>query len=702
MLHGKTVFIAAAALGAVLALSSPLCSQMSGRSGMGGQGMGGQGAGGQGAGGQEGGQEPIVAGAVAGIDEYSLTITTEKGETKRLSRTPRTSFVRELPSDRGALVLGVRVFVMGESSGQDAVVPRVVRILEKVDDAARPRDAEGRPGSGPIIGTVIGLEPLKIQQSSGATTTVRMSEGTQVFQERSVTPAEVVKGMKVRVLAPPKPGSESREALKVILLSAAGPARQQTAAGKSLLPDLPGGADSPDFFYGAWLGRGPYTDAELDRAFRVVQNLGIRNLLVEFKWDYVEPAKGRWRWDNQDVLNVEHVIELARQYRISVSPYFDLFTPWGERKNLDRDKGECEGPPSGRGQYQAPLPEEYANYVFSVVDKLKTGGVDVKFLALDNEDSNISDGYRSWNCFINATAKQIKSAENAAYDRIKAVYPEIKVSSTTFSFPGIAPRTQEILERDRSRKNSFVKAYFGEEPRPKFDFLALHETLGGSGNPYTTLPKPAGAAYEYAFSSYHEGYDIWRRILDRYGYGGTPIINTEGDAVLSGLQDAELIQKAVFARTNASRNGVQGWVLAQLTASRFLREGSEQGVSVGITRLESGYQLKEGYFGYHTLLAMVAKYPNYEGTAAGTLNAATPWVEKFNDGGGNVLYIAFLPYQRGLESRVPITLPAGADRELRVTTSDAGSFVARSTPAGFVSVEVGQNPVFIEAGKPHQ
>ncbi|MBI4720528.1 MAG: hypothetical protein HY770_04790 [Chitinivibrionia bacterium] len=675
---------------------------MGGRSGMGGQGMGGQGMNGQ-----AGGQEPIVAGEVAGIDEYSLTVTTERGETKRLTRTAHTSFVREMAADRSALAMGSRVFVIGESSGQETVVPRMLRILEKIDEAARSRGPEGRMsgdrsqgqmGAGPVIGTVIGLDPLKIQQTSGATTTVRLTEGTQIFREESVSPSQVTKGVKVRVLAPPKPDSESREALKVILVSAAGQARQQAPVGRSLLPDLPGRADSSEFFYGIWLGRGPYSDAELDRAFRLVQNLGIRNLLVEFKWDYVEPAKGRWRWDNRDILNVEHVIELARQYRISISPYFDLFTPWGERKNLDRDKGECEGPPSGKGQFQAPVPEEYAAYVFSVVDKLKTGGVDVKFVALDNEDSNINDGYRSWNCFINATAKQIKTAENAAYDRIKAFYPEIMVSSTTFSFPGIAPRTQEQLERDRTRKNSFIKAYFGDEPRPKFDFLALHETLSGSGNPYTTLPKPAGASYEYAFSSYHEGYDIWRSVLDRYGYSTVPIINTEGDAVLAGLQDAELIQKAVFARANASRNDVRGWILAQLTASKFLGEGSEQGVSVGITRLESAYQLKEGYFGYHTLLSMMTRYPSYAGTALGTLNARTPWVEKFVDGSGNVLYVAFLPYQRGSESRVPITLPAAPDREVRVTKSNAESFIAQSTPAGLVSVEVGQSPVFIEAG----
>ena len=73
-------------------------------------------------------------------------------------------------------------------------------------------------------------------------------------------------------------------------------------------------------------------------------------------------------------------------------------------------------------------------------------------MKLDNEISALNDGYTSQSCFFNINAKQLKEAENAAYDKVKSVYPEVMISSTSFQFPGISctrkgPNCETFKER---------------------------------------------------------------------------------------------------------------------------------------------------------------------------------------------------------------------------------------------------------------
>ena len=477
---------------------------------------------------------------------------------------------------------------------------------------------------------------------------------------------------------------------------------KETTVGK-LLPDLPQQLLSSEFIYSIWLGRGLYTNEELDRGFRAVRNLGIKYFMVEFKWSYIEPKNNQWQWNNEETLDVERVVKLAKQYNLSIIPYFDIFMPWGEVKYPDPKKGECEGMGSGRGQHQAPAPEEYAEYVFTVVDKLKKGGVDVKYIELDNEDSNQNDGYQGWSCFLNATAKQIKEAENAAYDKVKSTYPKIMISSTTFGFPGLSciPKDAPIKQKgpdceiDKERRNSFVKAYFEDEPKPKFDFLGVHEVFGGSGSPYTTWEKSANTTYEYNFGSYNDAYDMWREILDKYGYTNTPIFNLESGAIRKGMQDAELIQRAVFARSNSDKNKVMGWVLSQLTGSKAFTEAQNKQTSfatIGITRL------REGYYGYYSLMNILANYPNYDEKIMGELNSQKPWVEKFSNDKGNLLYVAFIPLSPAKQSGPQvINLEVGANKEVKITKSDTPTSTMKSDSNGYITLEINAHPVFIEA-----
>lgn len=658
-----------------------------------------------------GSPEGMVTGEVIVIDNEIIVVLTPDGKKEELRIGSRTSFVKESSITEDQIKMGDNLFVIGQHSGEEDIIHAImIRVLDKSADIkrgppSRPQGFEGRElkVQGPVIGIITELEPLTIRDTSGGTKVIKITEVTRLLKETPVKPSEIEKGIKVRVVAPPKPGMERREAMKIIVLSEGRPSFRE-GSGKELtlanlpLADLPPQLKDSDFIYGIWIGRGLYSNEELDRAFRVAHNLGIKYLKVELKWDYIEPENNKYVWNNQNTIDVEHLIKLARQYNLSIIPYFDLFMPWVERRYLSPDEGTCEGPPSRRGQYQSPDPKEYADYVFSVVDKFRKNGVDVRYIELDNEVSNGNDGYSSWSCFINITAKQIKEAENAAYNKVKEVYPDVMISSTTFLFPGMSIAAgRDIVKKDVKMRNRFIKVYFGEEPKPNFDFLGIHEVLGGSGNPYTTRDKPGNADYEYKFGSYHDAYDMWREILDKYGYKDTPIFNLESGAVIKGMQDAELIQRAVFARTDSDKNKVIGWVLSQLTTSKKFGEKSPSGSGeTGITKLHEGYELRTGYYGYYTLMTTLANYLNYEGKVMGELNAQKPWVEKFSDNKGNILYAAFIPYKFGSHETETIDLKIGPNKEAKITRSDTKTSVVKSQTDGSIILSVDHHPLFIE------
>lgn len=638
---------------------------------------------------------PILDGEVVNIDEKIILITTQSGNQMEVDIKSNTFFVTEFSIGKDQLKKGDNLLIIGHPGKGDTIFPMRILVM-----AAAQKVKEG-----PAIGTITELNPLTAKLNSGATKKIIISDHTRIVKEKLISRSEVINGTKVKVIAPIMPGTHNREAIKIVVVSAEKgiseiPRPDQVISKRNkLLSDLSQQPIDSDFIYGIWLGRGLYSNKELYRAFKVAGNLGIKYFKVEFKWHYIEPKNNIWKWGNKDFLDVEHIIQLAKHYNISIIPYFDTFMPWGETRHLDPYKGECEGPGSRWGQFQAPDQKEYAEYVFTVVDKLKKGGVDIKYIELDNEVSNINDGYQSRNCFINMTAKQIKIIQNAAYDKVKSIYPDIMISSTTFSFPGLGLGPFGNPETDKRRKNSFIKAYFEDSPKPKFDFLGLHEVLSGSGNPYTTSTKPKNADYDFNFGSYYNSYDMWREILDKYGYKERPIFNLESAAIQKGKQASEIIQKLIFARINQKKNRVIGWCLSQLSGSKKFTEGKKiEGLSVGITNLAEGYNLRDGYYGYYAMMSIFPKYPDYEGKIAGELNTRKPWVEKFRNNRGDFLYVAFIPYDIDY-TRSSISLNVGPDKSVRLTKSDSTTSLLKSDGNGNIKLDVDQYPIFIEVIK---
>lgn len=686
-------------------------------------------------------------GVVSRVDQNSLVISFENGTQREVRKDASVSCVRSENTDVGDLEPGSDVTVIGFASDRTIRARLIIA-----------GDAPQGGGRDIHAGTLARVNPPALRTGTGEILTLEILPRTVVIKEIPMPISSLAVGDRVRLTPdkivvmqpfPNQPMDRDRRPTEDNrpYRSEGGPGygnREDTGysgPGDTLLSDLPQQPVNPDFIYGAWLGRGQYSNRELDRGFRLAKNLGVRYLKVEFKWGYLQSRNRDWNWTNDGVLDVAHVISLARQYHFSIIPYFNTFMPWGDRRQVDPRKGECDGPPSRWGQVTAPDPDAYATYVFSVIDRLKKGGVHVAYAELDNEVSVMIDDRTSWNCFIDVTPRQLKEAENRAYEKVKARYPEILISSTTFNSPGMAlEENPETINKFISRLNRFVAAYFEEAPKPKFDFLGVHEIFRGSGNPFTTdYTRATGDGYD--FSSYYDTYDIWRSILDKYGYGAVPIFVTESLVKHRGLQDVELLQKVVFARTQAGRNNIRGWVLSQLTGSKTFTEGRSQGqgsnamrragprkmpraggqlrmgggqqrmggtqpsgpgmqrdaISFGIAAVGDNYSLKEGYYAFYTMMTTLARYPFYEKRIMGELNSRQPWIEQFTDPRGNVLYTAFISWdlnRQGDEKR--IRLRVGKNRTVWVTKSDTTRFSLESDAAGDISLQVSQHPVFIE------
>ncbi|MDP6522879.1 MAG: hypothetical protein QGI24_00835 [Kiritimatiellia bacterium] len=623
-----------------------------------------------------------------------------------------------------------------------------------------------------VQGVISTVNPLTVKNTQGDIVRIELTDRTTYRRESLAQLSDVTPGITIGVASPPGAGGtrgagrtgdvggRGGPGLEIVIRSDSSvPGRRMAPVVQGdesvLLPDLPQQPLSPEFVYAAWLGRGLFTNDELDRGFRVARNIGIKHLKVEFKWGMIELRNNKWNWHNEGKIDVGRVVTLARKYNLAIIPYFNVLMPWGETREPPAEEGALNRP--RRGQHQAPDPTEYAEYVFTVVDLLKTSGVDVRYVELDNEVSAKNDGHNCWNLFINITAKELKVAQNAAYDRVKAKYPEIAISSTTFQSPSRPTHLPaDMIEQYNERLNSFVKVYFGEKPRPKFDFLAIHEIFQGSGNPYTTWEWKGHEGKDYVFSSYHHIYDIWRDVLDRHDRKNTPIFVTEGTAKFIGKQDAVLVQRIVFAKSQAAKNRVMGWVLSQITASERFAEGRHlarqpggtggrqqdagtrgrgsmqaggtagrqqdegtrgRGAQAGgqssrprqalfgsasmkdIVNVANGYAIREGYHAWRTILTTFAKYPVYEDKVRGELNNGGTWIEKFNDGRGNVLYVLFLPYRQGEErTQATVLNVAKANCGVTVTTSQGESKTVQSSPEGKVELLVSEHPLFVEVG----
>jgi hypothetical protein len=182
---------------------------------------------GQGMGGGRMGGQNMLTGEIAGVDQGSLTIMTRTGENRKVTITPETSFVRQTAGDKSDLVIGDSAMVIGQPFGRNAVAPMMVILLAKMVETPGSRGRMGRKTGGqsmgggmqgPVIGAIIGTDPLTIQGASGETTVAQLTESTRIIKETTIYPSGLARGARVRIMLSQNAGPGPQEARKVILL----------------------------------------------------------------------------------------------------------------------------------------------------------------------------------------------------------------------------------------------------------------------------------------------------------------------------------------------------------------------------------------------------------------------------------------------------------------------------------------------------
>ena len=148
--------------------------------------------------------------------------------------------------------------------------------------------------------------------------------------------------------------------------------------------------DSP-FGMGIYFGN-RYTPEERIRAAQMAQWAGMKWSREEFSWNYIEPEKGRWRWDRYD-----DAVRVAAEHDIMLFGLLDYWGAWTQ-------------------PYTAQGIADYCNYVRAVVGRYKDR---IAYWEIWNEP-NIQP-------FWHGTPEQYADLLKAAYKACKEADPDCLV-----------------------------------------------------------------------------------------------------------------------------------------------------------------------------------------------------------------------------------------------------------------------------------
>ena len=373
---------------------------------------------------------------------------------------------------------------------------------------------------------------------------------------------------------------------------------------KGEMESTPGGATRTDFIYGLRLDPPDDRDiSNMEKYFQLASELGMGYIKVAVVWAYVEPVDDRWTWQGDATLSrsntpnarfdYDYVAELANKYNLSVVPMF-LRT---KQRGKDTD------------------PAENAEYVHAFVsryyEKMK-----IKYIEFQNEpnaDNDGTGGGRHWN----GTAADLARVNTAVYEKVKASYPDIMVGTAGFI-------TGSRKMADMYTK-SFLTAYF--EAKPKFDVLMLHDYPKNMS--YTQASDPN------ELSSQYYSFQLYRKLLDRYGYTNQPILVTEGN------------EEKQFTDDEAATHYAAGYCLTKAQSrqcnviGKFISNGVFGRKCIAL-KDSRGNRTKQ-FTVVKNLIESLKSYPEYVGRVAGNVNSQKVWVEQFKSKAGQNAWFAFCP-----------------------------------------------------------
>lgn len=352
-------------------------------------------------------------------------------------------------------------------------------------------------------------------------------------------------------------------------------------------------------------------------------------LAKELKLDYIlvpvtlpREADGR-KTDWSAGADYYYLFELSRQYGVKILPAF--YKLGGN----DRDYNK------------------FANFVISFLEEFYKGG-NIDYIEFQNEPAKGYDGKVS--ARFKGTPADLAKSHLAAYNKVKEKYPLIKVGTAGFMAVAVTPDENQMM-------NDYYKEYFST--KPNFDFFSLHQYPKTSGYLQTTKDTSASP---YNFLSEAEIFNVYRRLLNNYGYGDKPIFvsegnvdmpyrNSDGTLIFHWLRDNEasmlLIERFVLGLSNRERNNIMGLMTSGsqnpttgFFALQSVRKNKNEKTHDQTT---SGYTQTNHFEFYNQLLEFLRKYPYYSRRITGEINSTNYWVEEFKDKDGKRMWLAFCP-----------------------------------------------------------
>lgn len=429
------------------------------------------------------------------------------------------------------------------------------------------------------------------------------------------------------------------------------------------------------FIYGLKIS-GPDTEKveKLEGYFEVARDIGFTHLKIFVTMDFVHPDDTSWFWQKKisgdRKIDYDNLAGLSMKYGISIIPMF--ISPI----DIERQKNA----------------KAYSDFVYQFIRRYKES-MHIGYIELQNEPNQENDGSGTWSrAPWRATALDLVRVDNATYDRIKSVYPDIVIGSA-----GFINGSRQHVER---YTKAFYKAYF--EARPKFDVFMFHDYPKNTS--YLQGTRPGDLASEYYF------FETYRSILIEYGYGDKPILISEGFVdtpfLLNGKKNWNWLDE-----DEASVLWVESYIHTLSNSQKFnigakIITGVRTQGTAGLIDDRTGTKRKQ-YYAVKRLVALLKEYPIYSRSLSGKVNSSNPWIEEFKNKKGHRAWIALNPllYDTTDEMHMPavtskkivapqaVTLEIGKAKSVKVETI-SGTEIKKASN-GKITFEIGRQPVFL-------
>ncbi|MBU0711173.1 T9SS type A sorting domain-containing protein [bacterium] len=415
---------------------------------------------------------------------------------------------------------------------------------------------------------------------------------------------------------------------------------------------------------------------ELDTAFNMLTELGCNYTKCNFNWSRIEPLPGNYYWEETD-----SVALLVQQYGISIIAFVpQVGTPFWARK-----PGSMAGVPNN--------PQDFTHFIYQILNRYKDS-MSIEYVEILNEISNgTSNGIEPpFAPLWDTTAVYAAEVTTAVYDTVHAHFPDVKVSSASVTQPhGLG----DSMTAEDTVKTVFMDAYFSANPQ--FDYLSLHD--------YPHYGPSETGDFEYA--TQYNFSNLYRGLLNNYGYANKPIFVTEGalglgPGVNEQLYAAFLAQNCIVYYSKKDSTNIISLVKASLANALA---GT---IGFNIADVSTGERYP-AFYAFKTLKEKLEQYPEFDGRVDGQPDELYYWALKFKDENDNSLFVAFAPiqiYYPNPEQPTPrefhytepqsLMLEVGLNKQALITQLYGDTTTVYSDNNGHIFFEVYKEAIFIE------